>query len=191
MEKLRNFDSLQHVFIYFCLKTSCKYAMCLGHTPPPLSPSTPCDPLNTPPPQLDVLFVFYNPLSPVSAATMLMNVRSSIEHGQPANVHSLAQKCDSPHLSIWLSIAHQLRLGRREAVPAPWWVFIVILLLQVTCSFEFVWAATMPCAEASISQHPSTLHLLRFLYSLWPLCHNVLLYELWRATFLVPGHPHG
>lgn len=99
MEKLRNFYSLQHLFIYFCLKTSCKYAMYLGHIPPTTSLKPP-DPLNTSASQPDVLFLFYNPLSPASAVPMLMNVRSSTERGQPANVHSLAKECDSPSLSI-------------------------------------------------------------------------------------------
>lgn len=154
MEKLRNFLFFT-TFIYIFLFENFMQVCDVSWSYPPTTSLKPPDPLNTSASQPDVLFLFYNPLSPASAVPMLMNVRSSIERGQPANVHSLAKECGSPSLSIWLSVALHLGLGRRETLPTLWWVFSVILL---TCSFEFMWAATMPCSEANIHSTLPPLH---------------------------------
>lgn len=169
VEKFLFFTTFIYIFLFENFVQVCN----VSWSHPPTTSLKPPDPLNTPSSQLDVLFLFYNPLSPVSAAPMLMNVRSSIESGQPANVHSLVKKCDSPSLSIWLTTALHLRLGHRETLSAPWWVFNVILLLQLWVHVSSN-HAMFRGQHFTTPFHPSTLHILQFLHSLWPLCHNFL-----------------
>lgn len=69
-----SFASLQHLFIYFYLKTSCMSKMYLGHMPPATSLQLP-QPLIIPTSQFHVLSVSYKPLSLISAAHMFMGVK--------------------------------------------------------------------------------------------------------------------
>lgn len=96
VEKFLFFTTFIYIFLFENFMQVCN----VSWSYPPTTSLKPPDPLNTSSSQPDVLFLFYNPLSPVSAAPVLMNVRSSTERGQTANVHSLAKKCDSPSLSI-------------------------------------------------------------------------------------------